>query len=74
LRFWYVRRQVVLSIDRDGKRLTRLVTLSLPEAGLLERADIQRMIQQDDAAFFEELGEKLKLIGEELKPASAVED
>jgi hypothetical protein len=70
----YLRRQVVLSIDRDGKRLTRLAKLSLPEAGLLERADIQRMIQQDDVAFFEELGEPLLLIGEELRPASAVED
>jgi len=64
----------VLSIDRDGKRLTRLTKISLPEAGLLERVDIQRMIQHDDAAFFEELGERLLLVGEEICPATTVDD
>lgn len=64
----------MLAIDRNGKRMTRLERRSLPEAGLLERSDIQRMIQHDDVAFFEELGESLLLVGEELRPASVVDD
>jgi hypothetical protein len=44
----------------------------LADVGLLERADLQRMILQSSDAFFDEMGESLKIIGEEVRPTDFV--
>jgi hypothetical protein len=46
----------------------------MAQVGLLERGDLQHMIRQSPDAFFQELGEDLKLVGEEIKPADFVDD
>jgi hypothetical protein len=64
----------MLRINRQNHALTRLTPKSIPDAGLRERADLQRMIRQSHEAFFQEMGEKLLLVGEEVKPADFVAD
>jgi hypothetical protein len=64
----------MLRIDRAAKTLKTLDQKKIRDANLLERADVQRMIRHSPEAFFEELGEKLLLLGEEVRPAESVED
>jgi hypothetical protein len=64
----------VLRVDRDSKTLSRLDQKRLPEVGLTERADIQQMIRNSPQAFFDEMGERLLLLGEEIRPADVVDD
>jgi hypothetical protein len=47
---------------------------AITDAGFREREDLQRMIRQTPEAFFDEMGEKLLLLGEEIKPAEFVAD
>ena len=64
----------MLRIDRNNHRLLPLERRPLSELGLLERHDIQRMIRESADNFFSEMGEPLKLIGEEIKPSEVVND
>jgi hypothetical protein len=64
----------MLRIDRNNHRLLPLKRKTLSELGLLERHDIQRMIRESADHFFSEMGEPLKLIGEEIRPSEVVND
>ena len=46
----------------------------LPDVGIRERSDLQQMIKASPEPFFRELGERVLLIGEELRPAEFVDD
>jgi hypothetical protein len=46
---------------------------AMNQVGLLEPRDLQQMIRQSPDVFFQELGEDLKLIAEEVKPADFVD-
>lgn len=64
----------MLRIDRDAKKFTRLQKHDMSKAGLTERYDLQHMIKNSPVAFFQEMGESLLLIGDEIRPADFVED
>jgi len=64
----------MLRIDRDAKQFTRLQKFAMSKAGLTERYDLQNMIKNSPDAFFQEMGESLLLIGDEIQPADFVED
>ncbi len=64
----------MLRIDRSQRTLTPLASKKLAEVGLLERSDLQRMILKSGDAFFAEMGESLKIIGEEVRPTNFVFD
>lgn len=56
------------------KNLSRLEVKTILDVGLKERYDIQQMIRNSPNIFFEELGERLLLIGEEVRPSTEVDD
>lgn len=64
----------MLKIDRQSKVLGRLPQISLSDAQILERRDLQQMIISKPDPFFEEMGEKLFVIGCEVKPSDYVGD
>lgn len=64
----------MLRIDRTGRKLSRLVTKLIPDAGIKERSDIQQMIRNSPEEFFAEIGEPLLLLAEELCPTEVVDD
>lgn len=64
----------MLRIDRKSRQLQALIAKTLPESGLTERGDLQMMIRNSPDAFFAEMGEKLLLLGEEVKPTELVDD
>jgi hypothetical protein len=64
----------MLRLDRNERKFVALSKKAMNQVGLLERGDLQQMIRQSPDAFFQELGEELKLIGEEVKPAAFVDD
>ncbi len=64
----------MLKIDRDGRSIERLSVKSLHQAGILERRDLQQMIVNNPDSFFEEMGERLVLIGREICPSDYVGD
>ncbi len=64
----------MLRIDREKRTLKKLDQQSLPDAELRERSDLQQMIRKSSADFFAEMGEKLLLIGEEVRPTDFVDD
>lgn len=64
----------MLRIDRGSKKFTRLQKHPMSEAGITEKQDLQAMIKGDPTAFFAEMGEKLLLIGDEVRPTEFVED
>jgi len=64
----------MLKIDRDAKKFTRLQKHDMSKVGLTERYDLQHMIKNSPDAFFQEMGESLLLIGDEIRPADFVED
>ena len=59
----------MLRIDRTARAFQALEQRSLPEVGIRERSDLQQMIRATPDPFFRELGERLLLVGEELRPA-----
>lgn len=64
----------MLRIDRKTKSLARLGPRSLADAGIRERTDLQTMVKTSPDAFFEEIGESLLLVGEEVRPSDLVGD
>lgn len=64
----------MLRMNKDGKTFTPLAKVTLPDAGITERYDLQAMIKNCPDVFFQEMGEKLMLIGEEVRPSDEVED
>ena len=64
----------MLRIDRDAKKFTRLQKHDMSKVGLTERYDLQHMIKNSPDAFFQEMGESLLLIGDEIRPTDFVED
>ena len=64
----------MLRIDRNEKKLIRLEARTLPDQGITEAYDLQKMIRNSPDAFFREMGEKLLLVGEEVRPATFVDD
>lgn len=65
----------MLKIDRSQGRLVRLKSESLTNSGLSERADLQELIFQNAAEFFEqECGEELFLLAQEVCPSKTVAD
>jgi len=64
----------MLRIDRATRTLQALDQRSLPEVGIRERSDLQQMIKATPEPFFREFGERLLLVGEELRPAEFVDD
>jgi RecB family endonuclease NucS len=65
---------IVLRVDRQKRTLRRLGERAITDAGYRERDDLQRMIRSSPDAFFDEMGEKLLLVGEEVRPADFVDD
>jgi len=63
----------MLHVNRQQKSFTPLASRKLAEADILERT-VQRMILQSPDAFFHEMGEHLKLLGEEIRPDEFVGD
>jgi len=64
----------MLRIDRNAKKFIQLQKHDMSKAGLTERYDLQQMIKNSPDAFFQEMGENLQLIGEEVRPTDFVED
>lgn len=64
----------MLRIDRQARALTPIDNRRLPDAGLMERYDLQQMIRNSPEAFFAEIGETLLLVAEEARPAEFVDD
>ena len=64
----------MLRIDRNQKSLTPMANQSLSDVGIKERYDLQQLIRQNGNAFFAEMGEKLLLVGEEVRPTDVVDD
>ncbi|MFC1735516.1 hypothetical protein ACFL1X_05325 [Candidatus Hydrogenedentota bacterium] len=64
----------MLKVNRKKKSLAKLDRKTMPEAGWKEREDLQQMIRNSPDAFFEEMGEKLLLVGEEIRPDDFVDD
>ncbi|MGH9342850.1 MAG: hypothetical protein ACRD19_03695 [Terriglobia bacterium] len=62
----------MLRVQRGDKKVIRLAQPSTTDAQLMERADIQKMVCNTPDAFFAELGERLFLVGEEVKPVPSV--
>jgi hypothetical protein len=71
---WARGRNVVLKLDRTQRTLRRLETKPLKSANVLERSDLQRMIINTADPFFDEIGEKLLILGEEVVPTDVVDD
>ena len=64
----------MLRIDRENKKFTKLGKSGMSKAGFTEKYDLQKMIKNSPEAFFGDMGEKLLLIGEEVRPTDFVED
>lgn len=63
----------MLRIDKDSKKLVRLIKSALADANHWER-QLQSMICADPDSFCEEIGENLWVIGQEVRPSEAVPD
>jgi hypothetical protein len=64
----------MLRVNRAKKELVKLEKRTLPDSGLTEPYDLQRMIRNSADEFFAEIEEDLLIIGEEIHPAELVED
>ncbi len=64
----------MLKYDRATKTFEKLDGVTLKEAQVLERADLQACIMSSSAAFFSEIGEELFIVGEEVLPSETVQD
>ncbi len=64
----------MLKVDRDRKSLSQLATSTLAEAQMLERDHLQECIYNSGSAFFDEIGERVFLVGKEVMPSQTVQD
>jgi hypothetical protein len=64
----------MLRLNRSQKSFVRLPQRTMSESGLLEREDIQAMITASPEHFFEELGERITLLAQEVCPDDHVDD
>jgi hypothetical protein len=64
----------MLKIDKGAKGFTSLLRRTLTEELIMERGDLQEMILGSPGAFFEELGERLLILGSEVMPSDLVAD
>jgi hypothetical protein len=64
----------MLRLNREGRTFVRLPHRTLSETGILERRDIQAMIAASPQDFFEELGEAVTLLAQEVRPDDVVDD
>ena len=64
----------MLKINRTDDKCERLSVKTLTEAKILERYDLQKMIVNQPGPFRTEMGEKLVLIGQEVKPSDTIND
>ena len=64
----------MLRLNRAEKTFARLPHHTLSETGILERKDIQAMIAASPKDFFEELGESVTLLAQEVRPDDVVDD
>ena len=64
----------MLKVDRAAKTFSRLPNKTLSDTGILERSDLQAMIAASPTEFFAELGERVLLLAQELRPDDVVED
>ena len=63
----------MLRIDKKAKKLVRLTKTALAEADHWER-ELQAMICTSPEAFCEEIGERLWVIGQEVRPSNSLPD
>lgn len=64
----------MLRIDRENKKFTKLKKSGMSKAGITEKNDLQEMIKSAPGVFFQEMGENLLLLGDEVRPTEFVED
>lgn len=64
----------MLKVDRESRTFQRLEEPTLKEASILERTDLQEWIFNSSEAFFQELGEKVFVLGQEIAPSKTVQD
>jgi hypothetical protein len=64
----------MLRLNRAAKTFARLPHVTLSESGILERQDMQAMIAESPKDFFDELGERMTLLAQELRPDDNVDD
>lgn len=64
----------MLKINRDQKQFSKLDEPNLADASISERYDLQEFIYNSPDAFFAEIGQKLFLLGQEVKPSDTVQD
>jgi RecB family endonuclease NucS len=62
----------MLLVDKKQSRLHPIPSSNLTNQRLLERADLQQMILRSADSFFQEMGESLKLLGEEVRPSEFI--
>jgi RecB family endonuclease NucS len=63
----------VLRIDKSGKKLTLLSKSALADANHWER-QLQSMICANPDAFCAELDERLRIVGQEIRPSESIAD
>jgi RecB family endonuclease NucS len=63
----------MLRIDRASKKLVRVAKSALADTDHWER-HLQGMICADAESFCEEIGESLRVIGQEVRPSEAIPD
>lgn len=65
----------MLKIDRGNRVLEPILSQSLTQAGLKERADLQDLIKRNPRAFFDDIGlVNAELLDQEVKPSDLVGD
>ncbi len=64
----------MLRIISKEKKIVSIENKTLKDAGYLEREDLQKMICSSETAFFEEMGEDLFLIKDEVCPTDFIKD
>lgn len=64
----------MLKIDRRSQTLSKLAKPSLADAQILERTDLQEYIYNSSGDFFNEIGERIFIVGKEVLPSQTVQD
>ena len=64
----------MLKIERNKKTFAKVSVVSLADAAIRERYDLQEYICNSPDAFFAEIGLKLFLIAKEVRPSDTVQD
>lgn len=64
----------MLKVDRNNRTLGPIPGSNLAGARLLERADLQECIYNSSNEFFAEIGERVVVIGKEIRPSQTVQD